>query len=124
MLLLDGAHHPELLGNLLEAFLFGLPGHSVIHIRPLVILSVGGFGQILYGGADATAAEVLEPDLGVFLFIIGRLFKDLGDLDIAVFLGLGSKVGVLVAGLGFTGEGLLEVLLGLGSFQFFHMVDV
>ena len=71
-------------GDVVEALLPGLLGHGGIHIRPLIVLALGGGLQILRRGPDAV--QQLEPDLGVLLLIGGGLLKDLGDLDIAVLL--------------------------------------
>ena len=38
---LDGANHTELSGNLLEALLVGLLGHTIVHVRPLIVLASG-----------------------------------------------------------------------------------
>ena len=80
--------------------------------------------QILGGIADAV--ELLEPHLGVFLLVVGGLQEQGSDLLIAFLLGLGGKVGVLVAGLRLAGESGLQILLGLGTcvgigFGFLHL---
>jgi len=114
--LLDGAHHAEFGGDFGEAFGIGLGGHAVVHVGPFEVLAVGRVLQVLRRGGDA-AMEVLEPDFSVFFLVGGGLFEDLGDLDVAVLLGLGGVEGVLVTGHGLPGECLQEVLFGLGSFQ-------
>ena len=117
VLFLDGAYHLELCGNRVEAFLAGFFCHAGIHIGPLEVLAGSGVLQVLYSAGDFAAMQVFEPDLGVFLFIGSGLLEDLGDLHIAVLLGLGGVVGVLVTGLGLAGEGFQEVLFGFGSFE-------
>ena len=112
VVLLDGGHAPEFGGKLGKAFLLGGDGEALIHVGPLVILTVGRGGQILGGGADA--AQLLEPELGVFFLVVGGLQEKGCDLLKALLLGLGRKLGVLVSGLGLAGEGGLQVLLGLG----------
>ena len=116
VLFFDGAHHLELEGDLLEAFLAGFAGHAGVHVGPFKVFTGGGVCKVLFGAGDAVV-EVFEPDFGVLFFVGGGFFEDLGDLDVAVLLGLGSVVGVLVAGLGFASEGFQEVLFGFGSFE-------
>ena len=56
------------------------------------------------------------------LLLIGRsLFKNLGDLNEAVFPGLGSIICIFVARLGFTRECFLQILFGFGAFQFAYI---
>ena len=69
--------------------------------------------QILLGCADT--AKSLEPEFGVLFFVVGGLQEESGNLLIACLLGDGCEIGVFVPGLGLTGEGLPEVLLGLGT---------
>ena len=114
--LLDAPHLPELLRQLRKALLLGLLRHAVIHIRPLVVLSGGGRGQILRRGADA--AEGLEPHLGVLLFVVGGGLENGCDLLIALLLGHGGKIVVLAAGLSLPGKGLPQIALGPASLQF------
>ena len=57
----------------------------------------------------------------MFLFLLGGFKEDRGDLLVALFLGNRGEVGVLIARLGFAGKGGLEVFLGGGAFQFFHV---
>ena len=115
MLLLDLGDLLKQVGDLLEALLVSILGHLIVHIGPLVVLALGSGVQVLHGAANT--AQQLEPDLGMLLLVVGSLLKDLGDLDIAVLLGLGSKIAVLVAGLRFTGESGPQVGLGLSALQ-------
>ena len=71
VVLLDGAHHAELGRQLREALLLRRFGKVLIHLGPLVVLSVRRGGQILRGGANAL--QLLEPHLGVFLLVFGGL---------------------------------------------------
>ena len=116
MLLLDLGHFLEQEGDVVKALLLGLLGHGGVHIGPLIVLALGGSLQVLSGGADAV--QQLEPNLSVLLLVGGSLLKNLGDLDIAVLLGLGGKVGVLVAGLGLAGKCGPQIGFGLASLQF------
>ena len=58
--------------------------------------------------------QELKPYLGVLFFVLGSLGKQGGDLLVAVLLGAGSVIGVLVAGLRFAGEGRQQVGFGGG----------
>ena len=118
VLLLDLGHFLKQEGDVVEALLLGLLGHGGIHVGPLVVLALSSGLQVLSSGADAT--QQLEPDLGVLFLVGGGLLKDLGDLHIAVLLGLGGEVGVLIAGLGLSGKGGPQVLFGLAALQFRH----
>ena len=120
--LLDQCHAFHLLGDVVEAFLACHASHLLVHVGPLVVLALGSSLQVLGSAADGTALEQFEPHLGVLLLLCGSLLKDGCNLLIAVLLGLAGKVGVLVACLRLAGKGYLQVLLGLGSFEFFHLV--
>ena len=113
VVLLDGGDQTELACQLIEALLFGGLGEAGIHVGPLVVLALGGGEQVLGGIADA--AQLLEPQLGVLLLVVGGLQEQGRDLLVALLLCLGSKVGILVAGLGLTSESGHQVLLGLGA---------
>ena len=63
--------------------------------------------------------EQLEPKLGMLALVAGSLFKDVGDLDIAVLLSLGCIIGVLVGSLRLSCEGGHQIGLGTGTFQIF-----
>ena len=122
VLFLDGTHHAELGSNLLEAFFLSFLRHAGVHVRPLEVLAGSGIGQVLHGRRHAVV-QILEPELRVLLLIRRGLLENLGDLHIAVLLGLGCVVGVLVASHGLAGESLLEVLFGLGSFEVHTMIN-
>ena len=53
VVLLNGGDQTELGGQLGEALGLGGLGEALVHIRPLVVLAIGGSGQVLGGGADA-----------------------------------------------------------------------
>ena len=57
--------------------------------------------------------QILEPQLGVLGLVLGGLHEDVGDLDVAVLLGLRRVVTILGVRLRLTGERGLEVLLSL-----------
>ena len=111
VVLLNGRHQAEFGRQLREALLLGSLGKALIHISPLVVLALGSGEQIL--GGRANALQLLEPHLGVLFFIVGGFQKQRCDLLVALLLCGGSKKGILVSGLGFAGEGLQQILLGL-----------
>ena len=69
--------------------------------------------QVLLGAAQLI--ELLEPELGMLLLVLGGLQEERGDLLVAGLLGDGREVGVLVSCLALAGKGLPEVLLGFGA---------
>ena len=72
--------------------------------------------QVVHGAGHFSALEQLEPDFGVFLFVVGSFFKELADLDVTVFFGLGGVVTVFGVGLAFAGKGGQQVGFGFASF--------
>ena len=113
MALFDGGDHAELLGEGGKAFSLGGLREVFVHVGPFVVLAVGGSLQVGSGVADTV--EFLEPQLGVFLLVVGSLEEQVCNLFKTILLGATGEVGVLVAGLRFACEGGLEVLFGLGS---------
>ena len=116
MRFLDGSHLLEQEGDFFEALFVRHLGELGIHIRPLVVFAVGGIFQIHRGHRHFAAVEELEPDLGVFLLIFGGFLKEVANLYVTVLLGLRSIVQILGMGLGFAGEGGLQVLFRACSF--------
>ena len=110
----------EALCQLREALFLGSLGKVLIHIRPFVVLALGGGLQILGGVADAL--QLLEPELGVLLLVLRRFEEQGRDLLVALLPGLGGEESVFVAGLGFAGKGRQQIFLGLGTcvFRLFH----
>ena len=104
--------------NLREALFLGHFGKLLVHFRPLIVLALCGVFQIGGGIGNGSAMEILEPDLGVFLLVVGGLLENRGDLLKAVLLGLGCIVGVLVSCLRLSGKGCHQVGFGSASFQF------
>ncbi len=78
VVLFDLRDQTELCSQLRKAFFLGGFGKALIHVCPFVVLAVGGCRQILGGGADAV--QLLEPELGVLLFVVGGFLKDGCDL--------------------------------------------
>ena len=118
MVLFDFADHAEFVGDFGKAFLLGDFGESGIHVGPFVVFAFGGHAKAFRGFGNLAAAEILEPELGVFFFVFGRFEEDGRDLLVAFFLSLGGKIGVFVAGLRFAGKSGLQALFGFGSFEF------
>ena len=91
-----------------------------VHIRPLVVLALSG-GEKIFGSV-ADAVQFFEPQLSVFLLVVGGFKEQRRDLLLAFLLGLGRKIGILVACLGLTGKGGHQIFFGLSTcvFRFFH----
>ncbi len=111
MVLFDCGNHAELCSQCGEALLFGCFGKALIHIRPLVVLTLGGCGEVR--GGIANSLELFEPHLCVFFFVIGGFQEQGCHLLIAFLLGDGGKVGIFIARLRLTGKGGLKILFGL-----------
>ena len=94
MVLLHSGDETETGGQLMEALLLGGLGEAVIHIGPLVVLALGGGQQVLCGIAQQT--QLLEPQLGVLLLVVGSLQEQSGDLLKALLLGNGCEIGILI----------------------------
>ena len=100
MCFFDGGNAAELLSQLMEAFFVSFTGHTVVHIRPLGVLTLGGMEQVL--GGIAQLAQSLEPQLCVLFFVFRGLEEQGGNLLVARLLGNRGKVGVLIPCLRFT----------------------
>ena len=87
--LLDGGNPTELLRQIMEAFLIRFLRHSVIHIGPLGVLTLGGMEQVF--GGIAQLAQSLEPQLCVLFFVFRGLEEQGSDLLIAGLLGTEAK---------------------------------
>ena len=75
--------------------------------------------------AAAQQPEAAREAVKWFDNLLSRTIETVEDhLYETVLLGLGSEVGVFVAGHGFTGKSLLEVLLGLGAGQRARLVFI
>ena len=103
-----------------EAFLTGDFGKAGVETVPFVVFALGGGGEIGGGGADDTGGEIgvdiehaaleeFEKAFSVFFFLVGGFGKNGGNLHKTVFFGAGRKIGVAVAGLGFSGKALQEI---------------
>src|SRR5699024_734548 len=116
VLLLDGAHHAEQLGDALKALFLGGGGETGVHVGPLVVLAGGGVRQIGQGVGHAVVQQ-LEPDLGVLLLVARGLGEHGGQLVVAFLLGLGGIVAVLGVSLALPGKGGHQIGFSLGTFQ-------
>ena len=116
VLLFDLAHAVKQRGDGVEALFTRHARKALVHIRPLVVFAVRRVGQIHRSGGHAVVQE-FEPQLGVFLLVARRLFKDVRDLDVAVLLCLGCVILVLDARLRFAGECSHQVGFGFAAFQ-------
>ncbi len=114
--LFDFADHFKLTRDFVEAFFTGFLGHLSVHVGPFIIFAVGGSLQVSDGIRNFSAHQILEPDLGVFLFVAGGFFKDVGNLDVAFFASLRRKICVFVARLGFSSESGPQVLFCFRAF--------
>jgi hypothetical protein len=117
-------------GYLRKALFFGYPGEISVEPGPLELLPVCGRFQVGLGISDDSrriarehlhipSLEVVEEDLGMFLFILGSLREDVGDLLEPFLAGGAGKVGVPVSGLRLAGECFQQVLLCLGASDWF-----
>lgn len=102
-------------GDLLEAFLSGDAGKFGVEGGPLFVFAGGGGFEVIEGGADDAsgegggdfqhaAFEEAEEAFGVFFFVVGGFFENLGNLDQAFFARGGGEEGVAIARLRFAGE--------------------
>ena len=118
MLLFNGAHAVEKLGQGIEALGSGRLGEFGVHVGPLVVLAIGSVGQVGERIGHAAIVKRLEPELGVLFLVLGRLEEDVLNLDVAVLLRLAGVILILGVSLRFAGKGGHEVLLGLRPLQF------
>ena len=64
-------------------------------------------------GSASNAVQFLEPDLCVFLLVLGSLQEQGCDLFEPILFRLRCKIRIFVAGLGFSGKRGFQVLLSL-----------
>ena len=81
MVLFNSSDQTETLRQLMKAFLIGGFGKAVVHIRPLVVLTLSGGEKVFCGVANAV--QFFEPQLGVFLLIISGFEEQCRDLLVA-----------------------------------------
>jgi hypothetical protein len=106
----------ENLGDIVKPLGTGRLGERGIHVRPFIVFSPGGFFEVFRRSPNDPGRKFrlnfrfpprqqFEQALGMFLFLIGRFFKDTLDLNIPFFLGLTGKIGISVPRLRFSGKG-------------------
>lgn len=78
----DLADHAEAGRQLRETFGLGRLGKAVIHVRPLVVFTLGSRGKIF--GRIADACQLLEPQLGMLLLVVRRFEEQRRDLLVAL----------------------------------------
>ena len=71
MVLLDGGHHTELASQVVEALLVSGLGKAVVHIGPLVVLTLSGVKELLHLDENQV---VLHTPLGL-LQVYGQELK-------------------------------------------------
>ena len=118
VVLLNGGNAVKQECDVVKAFLAGDLGEFLVHLGPLVILTLGGCLQVLSGGAEES--QLLEPQLCMLLLVLCSLGKECGDLLIAFLLGLACKIGILVSCFGFAGKCSQQIGFGSASLQFGH----
>ena len=79
--LLDSGYHSELSGKSLEALLLCFLCEGVVHIGPLVVLTLCSVKKV--GSGVAKLAKSLEPELCMLLLVVSGLLEDLRDLLVA-----------------------------------------
>ena len=82
--LLDSRNAAHLLSKVVEALLVSLARHSVVHIRPLVVLALCCGDEVFC--RRSKSAESLEPKLCVLLFVFCGLKEKLCYLLVARLL--------------------------------------
>src|SRR5574344_1093264 len=86
MMALYLSHTTHLGSDLNESLLFGFLCHAVIHISPLVVLTLGSSLQVLHSVLDSSTFEILKPQLGMFFLVVSSLCEESGNLLISFFL--------------------------------------
>ena len=81
---LDCADSAEAFSQLWDALFVGIYCHAVVHIRPLVVLTLGGSQQIF--SRLAQMPQLLEPDAGMLLHASSGFKETLGKPVIALAL--------------------------------------
>lgn len=84
-----------------EALLVGLACHTIVHVGPLVVLTLCGVLEIGHCVGYLAAVEIFVPELGVLLLVVGCLLEDGCYLLITVLACLRCEVCIFVPGNGF-----------------------
>ena len=97
MRLLNRANGSELSCQIREALFLRILSHALIHISPLVVLTLGCGLQI--GLCVALQSQMTEPELGMFLLVVRRLLEESRNLLKSLLLGHGREESILIPGL-------------------------
>ena len=127
--LLGAGQRLEPLGDLGEAFLARRPGEARVHLRVLVGLALDGGLQVRVRVADREARrrvahllQEVEVAERVARLGLGGVAEEAADLGIALDVGAAREVEIAAVRLRLAGEGVLQVLVGLGSVQRGHVL--
>ncbi len=116
--LLNSGNSPENFSNLSEAFSLCSLGKFVIHISPLVVLTLGSPFQAVLCGTHSV--NQFKPNLGM-LFLVGcRFGENTPNLLISLFFGNAGKPVILISCHALACNSIPEVFLGLSALQFFN----
>ena len=72
--------------------LVGFCRHTVVHIGPFEVLSLGSLAKIGHCIADTASIKEFVPHLGMLLLIVGCFLEDCGNLLITILAGLGGEI--------------------------------
>ena len=117
MLLFDGSDGAELDSKLWETFFHSLFSHGVVHVGPLVILSVSRIFKVRYSVRNTGIVQKFEPQFGVHALVNGCFFEEGSNLLVAVFACLTSIIVVFHACLTLSCKCSFKVCFGLCSFN-------
>ena len=84
--LFDDCNTTEFCCEFRESFCFGSLGKTLVHVGPFVVFTSGSCSEIF--GCSTNALKFLEPEFGVFFFVVGSLEEECRDLFKTFFLGL------------------------------------
>ena len=114
----------EPIGNLTEALVAGGLRHTRVHVGVLVGLPGDGRLQVELRVANrqtrgrvADRLEILEVAVRVASLTFSRRTEHRRDVVEALDVRLGCEIQLPTIGLGFAGKGVLQVLLGLATFE-------
>ena len=113
VMLLDLTDCTELSCEFRESFSLSCLGEILIHVCPLIVLTVSSSLEVICSRTDAV--QLLEPHLCMLFLIVSSLKEDSSDLLISFLLCLRSEICILVASLGLSCKCSLEILLRLCS---------
>ncbi len=103
------AYPTKLPGKRHEALFFRLLGKTVVHIRPLIILTLGGMQQI-NRCVIAYTAKSLTPQARMLALVFSSLAKYRGNLLKPVARSHIGEICIFVSGHALSGKRLLQIL--------------